>query len=114
VPLASGRTRHPDAEEVLYRWVAFAGCRPNPAVAETRTGAPGTGSAGHAATRYVFSGCRDQIEIALWKLSGAGHGWPGAPAAAGATALGSATDVIDANEEVWRFVRRFTLPATRR
>jgi polyhydroxybutyrate depolymerase len=113
VPLASVRPRHPDAEQVLYRWAAFAGCRPKPAVAETRTGAPGTAAAGHAATKYVFSGCRDQIEIVLWKLSGAGHAWPGA-AVAPAPALGPATDVIDANEELWRFVRRFTLPAIRR
>ncbi len=113
VPLTSVRTRHPNAEEMLFRWVAFAGCRTKPAVAETRTGAPGTGAAAHTATKYVFSGCRDEVEIVLWKLSGAGHVWPGARPGDPQT-LGPGTDVIDANEEVWRFLRRFSLPAVRR
>ncbi|MGH8697108.1 MAG: extracellular catalytic domain type 1 short-chain-length polyhydroxyalkanoate depolymerase, partial [Burkholderiales bacterium] len=114
VPLASARTRHPDAEEVLYRWVAFAGCRAKPAVAETRAGAPGTDTAAHTATKYVFSGCRDHAEIVLWKLSGAGHAWPGARHDDRSPILGPATDVIDANAEMWRFFRRFTLPPVRR
>ena len=113
VPLTSTRTRHPNAEEVLYRWVAFAGCRAKPAVAETRAGAPGTGTAAHAATKYVFAGCRDQTEIVLWKLSGAGHVWPGARRDDFSPVLGPGTDVIDANEEMWRFFRRFALPPIR-
>ena len=114
VPLTSIRTRHPNAEEVLYRWVAFAGCGAKPSVAETRAGAPGTGTAAHTATKYVFTGCRDQAEIVLWKLSGAGHVWPGARLDDLARILGPGTDVIDANEEMWRFFRRFALPPTRR
>jgi poly(3-hydroxybutyrate) depolymerase len=114
VPLASVQTRHPDAEEVLYRWVSFAGCRAKPAIAETRTWASGASAAPHTATKYVFSGCRDGAEIVLWKLSGAGHAWPGARGDDRSQRLGAATDVIDANEEIWRFLRRFALPPTRR
>jgi polyhydroxybutyrate depolymerase len=114
VPLTNTRTRHPNAEEVLYRWVAFAGCRAKPAVAETRAGPPGTATAAHSATKYVFAGCRDGAEIVLWKLSGAGHVWPGARRDLRAPGLGSGTDVIDANEEMWRFFRRFALPPIRR
>jgi polyhydroxybutyrate depolymerase len=113
VPLMSDRPRHPDAEETLYRWVAFAGCRAKPAVAETRAGAPGTGAAAHTATKYVFTGCRDATEIVLWKLSGAGHVWPGASRDDLAPVLGPGTDVVNANEEMWRFFRRFTLPPIR-
>jgi polyhydroxybutyrate depolymerase len=113
VPLTSVRTRHPNAEEVLYRWVEFAGCRTKPAVAETRTGAPGTAASGHAATKYVFGGCRDHTEIVLWKLSGVGHAWPGAHRKDHAPNLGPETDLVDANAEVWRFVRRFALPPQR-
>jgi polyhydroxybutyrate depolymerase len=113
VPLTSTRTRHPDAEEVLYRWVAFAGCRAKPVVAETRAGAPGSAAAGHTATKYVFTGCRGEVEMALWKLAGAGHAWPGARHDTRSPALGPGTDVIDANEEMWRFFRRFALPPSR-
>lgn len=114
VPLTTVRTRHPNAEEVLYRWVAFAGCRAKPAVMETRAGAPGTATAAHTATKYVFSGCRDDAEVALWKLAGAGHVWPGARLDEPSQALGPGTDVIDANEEIWRFVKRFALSHPRR
>jgi len=113
VPLTNDRTRHPDAEETLYRWVAFAGCRAKPAVAETRAGAPGRGTAAHAATKYVFAGCRGETEIVLWKLSGAGHVWPGARRDDFSPVLGPGTDVIDANEEMWPFFRRFALPPIR-
>jgi len=113
VPLTNVRTRHPNAEEVLYRWVAFEECRPKPAVAETRTGAPGTSTAVHTAIKYVFAGCREDAEIVLWKLSGPGHVWPGGRLDYLPRLLGPGTDVIDANEEMWRFFRRFVLPATR-
>ncbi len=114
VPLSSVRIQHPSAEEVLYRWAAFGGCRAKPAVAETRAGAPGTATAAHTATKYVFSGCRDGAEVVLWKLAGAGHGWPGARPDDLPQGVAGATDVIDANEELWRFFRRFTLPPIRR
>jgi len=113
VPLTSVRTRHPNAEEVLYRWVAFAGCGAKPAVAETRAGAPGTVTAAHTATKYVFTGCRDATEIVLWKLAGAGHAWPGARRDDFSPGLGPGTDVIDANAEMWQFFRQFTLPPIR-
>jgi poly(3-hydroxybutyrate) depolymerase len=46
--------------------------------------------------------------VVLWKLTGAGHGWPGTES--GREALtGPATRVIDANTEVWRFFSRFSL-----
>jgi polyhydroxybutyrate depolymerase len=112
-PLTSVRTRHPSAEEVLYRWVAFAGCRVKPAVAETRSGTPGTVTAAHTATKYAFGGCREGTEIVLWKLSGAGHVWPGAALDGRGAGFGPGTDVIDANEELWRFFRRFVLPPVR-
>ena len=61
----------------------------------------------------MFYGCRDGTEIALWKLSGAGHVWPGGRPDYLPRILGSGTDVIDANEEMWKFFRRFTLPPAR-
>jgi polyhydroxybutyrate depolymerase len=112
-PLTDIRTRHPHAEEVLYRWVSFEDCGAKPALAEERRGAPGTPTAGHTAVRYVFSGCRDGAEIALWKLTGAGHVWPGARRDYLPRIIGLGTDVIDANEEIWKFFKRFALPPSR-
>lgn len=110
-PFTNVRTRHPNAEEVLYRWVSFEECAPKPVVREERHGTATTAS--HTATLYVFTGCRDGGEIALWKLTGAGHVWPGARRDYLPRVLGPGTDVIDANEEMWKFFSRFALPPAR-
>jgi polyhydroxybutyrate depolymerase len=112
-PFTNLRTRHPNAEEVLYRWVAFEECAPKPVVREERRGVRGTATAAHTATLYVFGGCRDGGEIALWKLTGAGHVWPGGRGDYLPRVLGPGTDVIDANEEMWKFFKRFALPPAR-
>ncbi len=112
-PFTNVRTRHPNAEEVLYRWVRFEECAPKPVVQEERRGSAGTPTAAHTATLYVFTGCRDGGEIALWKLAGAGHVWPGGRPDYLPRLLGPGTDVIDANQEMWKFFRRFALPPAR-
>jgi len=43
----------------------------------------------------------------LWKLSGAGHVWPGGVQDYLPWLLGPGTTVIDANSEMWRFFSRF-------
>lgn len=111
-PFTDIRTQHPNAEEVLYRWVMFEDCQAKPVVREQRRGPADTKSASHTATEYVFSGCRDGAEIVLWKLSGAGHVWPGAREYLPGI-LGPGTDVIDANEEMWKFFKRFELQPAR-
>jgi len=112
-PLTNIRTLHPHAENVLYRWASFGECAPKAVLEEVRQGKPGTPTAAHTASRYVFYGCRDGTEIALWKLSGAGHVWPGGRPDYLPRLLGPGTDVIDANEEMWKFFRRFVLPPAR-
>ncbi len=112
-PLTNIRTRHPNAEEVLYRWASFGDCAPTAVLEEERRAAAGTPTAGHTASRYVFYGCRDGAEIALWKLAGPGHVWPGGSRDYLPRILGPGTDVIDANAEMWKFFRRFALPPAR-
>jgi poly(3-hydroxybutyrate) depolymerase len=43
----------------------------------------------------------------LWKLTGAGHVWPGGVQDYMPWLLGAGTTVIDANDEMWRFFSRF-------
>lgn len=112
-PFTDVRTRHPNAEDVLYRWVSFGECAPKPVVREERRGRAGTPAAAHTATLYAFTGCRDGGEVALWKLAGAGHVWPGGRRDYLPRLLGPGTDVIDANEEMWKFFKRFALPPAR-
>jgi poly(3-hydroxybutyrate) depolymerase len=46
--------------------------------------------------------------VVLWKLTGAGHVWPGGKPNYLTRVLGASTDVIDANVEMWRFFSRFS------
>ena len=87
----------------------------NPRVAQPIVG---TGSsAGLTSTLLTYPGCRDAAEVDLWRLTGSGHVWPGAPFNTGATStwildgVGRGTQLIDANELMWQFFRRHELPA---
>ncbi|MCZ7566486.1 MAG: hypothetical protein M5U08_24030 [Burkholderiales bacterium] len=111
-PFTNVRIPHRPVEASLAEWAAYAGCHAPPAVSDRRQGAADRAS--HTATLLVYRGCRDEVEIALWKLSGAGHVWPGGERNYLPRLLGPGTDVIDANAEIWRFFQRYRLPAARR
>jgi len=99
----------------VEQWVNADGCARTP-----RTGTPivGTGTAlGLRATLVTYPGCRDGSAVELWRLAGSGHVWPGAPFNTGPRStwildgVGRGTTLIDANEVMWKFFRRFALPA---
>lgn len=50
-----------------------------------------------------YAGCADGVEVALCRLEGAGHTWPGGPEVEG---LGKVSRDLDATEEIWRFFAR--------
>jgi len=102
-PFTDIRVPHPSVEATLSAWVARDGCDSVPADREARE------ADGHTARLLVYGNCRDGAEVALWRLTGTGHGWPGA-APALERLLGPTTRVIDANTEIWRFFSRFSLP----
>jgi polyhydroxybutyrate depolymerase len=101
--------RHRGVETELERWRAHDGCPAEPAVRDTRRRADDDGVL-HTATLLVWAPCADDSEVQLWKLTGAGHGWPGGDTVLPERVMGPRTDVISAGEEVWKFLRRFSLP----
>jgi len=111
-PLTNIRTKHPAVEDLLSRWAAYDGCPPEPSIASTLHGSGG--SAAHTATRVSYGPCQGGFEVVLWKLTGAGHVWPGGASdyldrmlGSQSKILGPSTDVIDANTQIWRFVSRY-------
>ncbi len=112
-PFTNVRVRHRPVEETLAEWAAFGGCSPKPELREVRHGAAGTPRGSHTARLFVYTGCRNGIEVELWQLTGAGHVWPGGELDFLPRLLGPGTDVIDANEEIWRFFSRYHLPPAR-
>lgn len=105
-PMTKSQVFHPNVDEMIKRWVVHNGCALEPTVADRRAD---SGARGHGATKYVYVNCRDGAEVALWKLTGAGHVWPGGKPKVLEKILGPSSDIIDANREMWEFFKRFSL-----
>lgn len=105
-PLTKNQVLHPNVDEMIKRRAEHNGCAAEPAVAERRADRNGRG---HTAIKYVYANCRDGAEVVLWKLTGAGHVWPGGKQKVLERILGPSTDIIDANREMWEFFKRFAL-----
>lgn len=101
-PLTRVRVDHHLVEAELARWRALDGCAEQ-AKELARRETPD----GHTAVHLSWAPCASGAEVELWRLTGAGHGWPGGRSELGESIVGPDTDVIDAAQEVWRFVSRF-------
>lgn len=106
-PATNSRVLHPPVEARLDDWARANSCGTTPVAGERREWT-GAGGKVHGATRHAWPDC--QAETALWKLTGAGHVWPGGERDYLAWLLGPGTRVIDANEEMWRFFSRHRIP----
>jgi len=106
-PLTNTRVFHQPVDSMIVKWVTHNGCPAQPQVIGPASGKPGAADAAHTATRYQYSPCRAGTEVVFWKLTGAGHVWPGGKQNYLPLLLGSGTTVIDANTEMWRFFSRF-------
>jgi polyhydroxybutyrate depolymerase len=102
--LAGVERMNPNVDRMMARWAAADGCSGGPGSPEVR--AERRDARGHTARLLSWSGCAGGSEVRLWQLTGAGHLWPGQPDH-GLHVLGTPTTVIDANEEIWKFVSRF-------
>lgn len=110
-PGTNNRETHQPVQRALDQWIRAAACAAVPTAAETRRGRTGTREATHTATKLVWSKCAGNAEIVHWKLTGAGHGWPGNRRSGLAEEItGPSTTVVDAAEEAWKFVSKFSLP----
>ena len=112
-PYAGGpgqhQIEHASVEQTLQRWITFNGCAATPEVGKTIHWRKEAQHAEHTATQYTYGACREGAEVVLWKLTGAGHVWPGGIQDPFERALGSSTEVINANTEMWRFFSRFAV-----
>lgn len=105
-PVTGSKVLHPPVEERLAEWARVNGCGPAPEAKERREWKAASGAL-HTATLLAWPGCKS--ETVLWKLTGAGHVWPGGVLDYLTWLLGPGTRVIDANEEMWRFFSRHRL-----
>ena len=88
---------HAGAMETLNAWAGVNECS-----GEVIEREPVVAASGHTATWTEWQGCRERL--AHYRLTGAGHGWPGVNGTSEAI-IGPSTDVILASEEVWSFAQ---------
>jgi len=109
-PFTNTRVFHQPVEAMLEKWRERDHCPSLPQVTGPISGRTGAADADHTATRYVYGPCRAGTEVVLWKLTGAGHVWPGGRQNFLRLLLGPSTTVINANDEIWAFFARFRRP----
>ncbi len=106
-PLTQSRVLHPDIDPMISQWVEHNGCAKEAKITTRMSDRDGRG---HTAVRQEFGSCRSGADVVLWKLSGAGHVWPGGKQKTMERIfLGPSTDIIDANSEMWNFFLRYRL-----
>jgi polyhydroxybutyrate depolymerase len=104
-PGTNNRIQHQPVQAGLDRWIAANGCSTRADTTDQKIGT------GQTATRLAWRNCRDGAEVAHWKLTGSGHGWPGLSRPPGGENIsGPQTTLLRAADEVWAFVSRFRLP----
>ena len=106
-PFTNVHVTHRAVEPELARWIGHDGCPREARVAERRTTPSRGRGPDHTATLLVWAPCATGAEVQLWKLTGAGHGWPGGPSQLPERLMGPDTSLINAAEETWRFLSRF-------
>jgi len=107
-PGTDTRVTHPPVVDGLARWIALDQCTAEPRRADFRRAPARSGE--HTATLLAYEPCTSGAVVAHWRLTGAGHGWPGSRSPLPERIMGPDTTVLDAAEEIWRFVQRFSRP----
>jgi polyhydroxybutyrate depolymerase len=100
---------HEPVTKGLQAWEKRNGCAgAGKELARLHAPAP-NGGAEHTAV-HVAASCPENAAVELWKLSGAGHDWPGKnPGPLRESVMGPHTELINAAEEIWKFFARFAL-----
>ncbi len=93
-------TSHYSVEHSIQAWVAANGCSPDPEVNRLNAAVDD----GTSTTRYTYRSGRENSEVVLYLIAGAGHIWPGRPPRP--HYLGKTTYNLNANDLIWEFFQR--------
>jgi polyhydroxybutyrate depolymerase len=106
--------------EGINQWVKADACHPKPVTGTSIVGAAGSISAGETATPITYTHCRSGAEVALWRFTGSGHVWPGSPLNMGPkknwilAGVGRGIVLVNADETMWQFFEKYSLPSSPR
>lgn len=88
-------------EALLNFWITHNGCASPPEI----TDLPDLVQEGSTVTLYEWMNCNSDKQIDLLKINNGGHTWPGA----NGSGIGNVNQDISASEEIWNFVKQFSL-----
>ena len=101
-PGTTVRSSHRPVMEGLEKWSRRNMCHATTRVVESYAGR--SGDTLQTATLIEWNVCAAGGRVAHWKLTGVGHGWPGTAPRGRDEIIGTPTTLINAAEEMWRFV----------
>ena len=108
-PLTDQRVEHRDVIEVLELWAQNNQCQQGPLVYKHMS-VMTEKNVIHRAEKWAYTACLQRAEVVHWKLTGAGHVWPGGEYDYLVNILGPGTQVINVNGVMWRFFSEHELP----
>ncbi len=94
-------------EETFARWIDLNGCEGRPVVASLTDADPDDGS---RVTVERYLPCRDGSEVALYRVEGGGHTWPGLPGYLPRWIIGRSNGDIDGTRHILDFFGRHAMP----
>lgn len=87
-------------EAAIQKWASANGCSGVPRTAQL----PDTDAADACRGLSVtWTACRDNTAVALYRLEGGGHTWPGGPQYLPDFIIGKTCNDLDATAEIWKF-----------
>jgi polyhydroxybutyrate depolymerase len=94
------------SQETFERWMKLGDCA-LPITHAPRNLVPDDGT---SLVRHIARECKNGAEVRLYEISGGGHTWPSGSPYLTERLVGKVSRELNASEEIWSFVSRFSLP----
>jgi len=93
-------------QESFEHWAKFGDC----AIPTTHMQRDKVPEDGTSLVRHVARECKNNSEIRLYEMLGGGHTWPSGHPYLGQRTIGRVSRELNASEEIWNFLSRYSLP----
>jgi polyhydroxybutyrate depolymerase len=88
------------AEDSAKQWARLNHCSEKP----TESKVPPLQKGGKDTRVYLFDGCQENAQVALYSVKGGGHTWPGGEQYLIEKEVGKTSNSLNANETIWSFL----------
>ncbi|HWY19857.1 MAG TPA: PHB depolymerase family esterase [Candidatus Acidoferrum sp.] len=88
------------AEDSAKEWARLNRCSEKP----TESKLPSLQKGGRDTKVYLFDGCRENAQVALYAVKDGGHTWPGGEQYMSEKEVGKTSNALNANETIWSFL----------